>query len=186
MEFALPDLEGRTHIFKIHTRPMSLEPGIRWGPGEGRAEAGMDRGRGRSGAGPGHLGGALTAPCLLAPPYCRPPCLAPHPRFELLARLCPNSTGADIRSVSTEAGMFAIRWVLQEVVLPRYCQLASRRASGQARPGQAPSAPPPLALKAALGLSPLQRCSIQLAPPGKQQMFLFCGAQAHVACLLET
>jgi len=30
-------------------------------------------------------------------------------RFELLGRLCPNSTGADIRSVCTEAGMFAIR-----------------------------------------------------------------------------
>lgn len=30
-------------------------------------------------------------------------------RFELIARLCPNSTGADIRSVCTEAGMFAIR-----------------------------------------------------------------------------
>jgi len=30
-------------------------------------------------------------------------------RFELLARLCPNSTGADLRSVCTEAGMFAVR-----------------------------------------------------------------------------
>jgi len=30
-------------------------------------------------------------------------------RFELLARLCPNTTGAEIRSVCTEAGMFAIR-----------------------------------------------------------------------------
>ena len=30
-------------------------------------------------------------------------------RYELLARLCPNTTGADIRSVCTEAGMFAIR-----------------------------------------------------------------------------
>jgi len=30
-------------------------------------------------------------------------------RFELIARLCPNSTGADIRSVCTEAGMFCIR-----------------------------------------------------------------------------
>ncbi|MBA0836534.1 hypothetical protein Goarm_008742 [Gossypium armourianum] len=30
-------------------------------------------------------------------------------RFELLGRLCPNSTGADIRSVCTEAGMYAIR-----------------------------------------------------------------------------
>merc|ERR1712127_105648 len=30
-------------------------------------------------------------------------------RFELLARLCPNCTGADLRSVCTEAGMYAIR-----------------------------------------------------------------------------
>ena len=30
-------------------------------------------------------------------------------RFELLSRLCPNTTGADLRSVCTEAGMFAIR-----------------------------------------------------------------------------
>ena len=30
-------------------------------------------------------------------------------RFELLARLCQATTGADIRSVCTEAGMFAIR-----------------------------------------------------------------------------
>merc|ERR1711879_176740 len=30
-------------------------------------------------------------------------------RFQLLARLCPNCTGAEIRSVCTEAGMFAIR-----------------------------------------------------------------------------
>ena len=36
-----------------------------------------------------------------------------HPRAQPpapdLARLCPNNTGADIRSVCTEAGMFAIR-----------------------------------------------------------------------------
>ncbi|KAF9452806.1 26S proteasome subunit P45 [Macrolepiota fuliginosa MF-IS2] len=30
-------------------------------------------------------------------------------RFDLLARLCPNTTGAELRSVATEAGMFAIR-----------------------------------------------------------------------------
>ena len=30
-------------------------------------------------------------------------------RFELIARNCPNTTGADIRSVCTEAGMFALR-----------------------------------------------------------------------------
>uniref|UniRef100_A0A8C9IYA6 26S proteasome regulatory subunit 7 n=1 Tax=Piliocolobus tephrosceles TaxID=591936 RepID=A0A8C9IYA6_9PRIM len=58
IEFSLPDLEGRTHIFKIHACSMSVERDI---------------------------------------------------RFELLARLCPNSTGAEIRSVCTEAGMFAIR-----------------------------------------------------------------------------
>lgn len=58
VEFGLPDLEGRTQIFRIHCRSMNCEKGI---------------------------------------------------RFDLLARLCPNSTGADIRSVCTEAGMFAIR-----------------------------------------------------------------------------
>lgn len=30
-------------------------------------------------------------------------------RFDLIARLCPNTTGAELKSVSTEAGMFAIR-----------------------------------------------------------------------------
>ncbi len=30
-------------------------------------------------------------------------------RFELLSRLFPNATGAELRSVCTEAGMFAIR-----------------------------------------------------------------------------
>ena len=58
IEFSLPDLEGRTHIFKVHVSSMSVDRGI---------------------------------------------------RFELLARLCPNATGAEIRSVCIEAGMFAIR-----------------------------------------------------------------------------
>uniref|UniRef100_A0A7S2W368 AAA+ ATPase domain-containing protein n=1 Tax=Mucochytrium quahogii TaxID=96639 RepID=A0A7S2W368_9STRA len=58
VEFGLPDLEGRTHIFKIHTKSMNADRNI---------------------------------------------------RFELLARLCPNTTGAELRSVCTEAGMFAIR-----------------------------------------------------------------------------
>jgi 26S proteasome regulatory subunit T1 len=58
IEFGLPDLEGRTNIFRIMERTMNMERGI---------------------------------------------------RFELLARLCPNATGAEIRSVCTEAGMFAIR-----------------------------------------------------------------------------
>jgi len=58
VEFGLPKLEGRTHIFKIHAKSMNCDSGI---------------------------------------------------RFELLARLCPSTTGAEIRSVCTEAGMFAIR-----------------------------------------------------------------------------
>ena len=58
VEFGVPDLEGRTEIFKIHSGNMNCERDI---------------------------------------------------RFELLARLCPNCTGADLRSVCTEAGMYAIR-----------------------------------------------------------------------------
>ena len=58
VEFGLPDLEGRTHILRIHSKVMSVDRDI---------------------------------------------------RYELLARLCPNTTGAELRSVSTEAGMFAIR-----------------------------------------------------------------------------
>jgi 26S proteasome regulatory subunit T1 len=58
IEFAVPELEGRVQIFRIHTQAMSVEKGV---------------------------------------------------RYELLARLCPNATGADIRSVCTEAGIIAIR-----------------------------------------------------------------------------
>lgn len=58
VEFSLPDLNGRANIFRIHSKSMSVERGIRW---------------------------------------------------ELISRLCPNSTGAELRSVCTEAGMFAIR-----------------------------------------------------------------------------
>jgi 26S proteasome regulatory subunit T1 len=58
VEFGLPDLEGRTHILRIHAKTMAADRDI---------------------------------------------------RFELLARLCPNTTGAELRSVCTEAGMYAIR-----------------------------------------------------------------------------
>merc|ERR1712137_326033 len=58
VEFGLPDLDGRTHIFKIHGRTMAMDRDI---------------------------------------------------RYELLARLCPNTTGAELRSVCTEAGMYSIR-----------------------------------------------------------------------------
>jgi 26S proteasome regulatory subunit T1 len=75
-------------------------------------------------------------------------------RFELLARLCPNTTGADIRSVCTEAGMFAIRQrrktvtekdfldSVEKVVksyakfsaTPKYMVRPARAAGGVARP----------------------------------------------------
>lgn len=58
VEFGLPDLEGRTKIFKIHAKSVNCDKDI---------------------------------------------------RFELLSRLCPNTTGAELRSVCIEAGMFAIR-----------------------------------------------------------------------------
>jgi 26S proteasome regulatory subunit T1 len=58
IEFSLPDLDGRVQIFRIHTKTMNVERGI---------------------------------------------------RFELLARMCPNATGADLRSVCTEAGIIAMR-----------------------------------------------------------------------------
>eukprot|EP01038_Epipyxis_sp_PR26KG_P015174 gene15174-20440_t len=58
VEFGLPDLEGRTHILRIHAKVMSVDRDI---------------------------------------------------RYELLARLCPNTTGAELRSVCTEAGMYSIR-----------------------------------------------------------------------------
>lgn len=58
VEFGLPDLEGRAHILKIHSKRMNCDRDI---------------------------------------------------RYELLARLCPSTTGAELHSVCTEAGMFSIR-----------------------------------------------------------------------------
>jgi len=58
VEFGLPDLEGRSKIFKIHAKTINCDKDI---------------------------------------------------RFELLSRLCPNTTGAELRSVCIEAGMYAIR-----------------------------------------------------------------------------
>lgn len=58
VEFSLPDVEGRAHILKIHTKSMSVERNI---------------------------------------------------RYDLIARLCPNSTGAELHALCCEAGMFSIR-----------------------------------------------------------------------------
>jgi AAA+ superfamily predicted ATPase len=74
VEFGLPDLEGRAHIFRIHARSMSVERDI---------------------------------------------------RFDLLARLCPNSTGAEIRSV-----LFA-KCCREQFCRPNSCVLCER---AQVRP----------------------------------------------------
>ena len=58
VEFGLPDLEGRTQIFKINARTMSMEKGI---------------------------------------------------RFEMLARLCPNSTGTIINFIYMFSSILIIK-----------------------------------------------------------------------------
>jgi len=59
--------------------------------------------------------------------------VAPGIRFELLARLCPNSTGADIRSVCTEAGMFAIRARRKSVLEKDYLEAINKVIKGYAK-----------------------------------------------------
>lgn len=56
-------------------------------------------------------------------------------RWDLIARLCPNATGAELRSVCTEAGMFAIR-ERRKVVSEKDCLAAVEkvRALGSALP----------------------------------------------------
>jgi len=82
IEFGLPDLDGRTHIFRIHAQSMSVASGI---------------------------------------------------RYELLARLCPNSTGADIRSVCTEAGMYAIRARRKSVLEKDFLEAINKVIKGYAK-----------------------------------------------------
>eukprot|EP01061_Rhynchopus_euleeides_P019543 TRINITY_DN32111_c0_g2_i1.p1 TRINITY_DN32111_c0_g2~~TRINITY_DN32111_c0_g2_i1.p1 ORF type:complete len:437 (+),score=203.16 TRINITY_DN32111_c0_g2_i1:146-1456(+) len=80
IEIGLPDLEGRTNIFRIHCRHLSVEKGI---------------------------------------------------RYELLARLCPNTTGADLRSVCTEAGMYAIRARRQMITEKDMLEAVNKVIKGQ-------------------------------------------------------
>jgi len=82
IEFSLPDLDGRTHIFQIHAQSMSIAPGI---------------------------------------------------RYDLLARLCPNTTGADIRSVCTEAGMYAIRARRKTVIEKDFVDAINKVVKGYAK-----------------------------------------------------
>ena len=75
VEFSLPDVEGRTHILKIHAKRYHT----------------LQRYCGD------RVNGSMSVERDI--------------RFELISRLCPNATGAELRSVCTEAGMFAIRYV---------------------------------------------------------------------------
>jgi 26S proteasome regulatory subunit T1 len=70
VEFSLPDVEGRTHILKIHAK--RYKHLLR---GSNISSMSVER----------------------------------DIRFELISRLCPNATGAELCSVCTEAGMYAIR-----------------------------------------------------------------------------
>uniref|UniRef100_A0A7S1VDN5 AAA+ ATPase domain-containing protein n=1 Tax=Sexangularia sp. CB-2014 TaxID=1486929 RepID=A0A7S1VDN5_9EUKA len=54
-------------------------------------------------------------------------------RFELLARLTPNATGADIRSVCTEAGMFAIRQRRKVILEKDFLDAIEKVIRGNAR-----------------------------------------------------
>jgi len=82
IEVGLPDLEGRTQIFKIHARSINCEKDV---------------------------------------------------RFELLSRLCPNNTGADLRSVCTEAGMYAIRARRKTVTEKDFLEAINKVIKGYAK-----------------------------------------------------
>ena len=144
MEFGLPDLAGRTHILKIHSKTMAIDRDIRYevaGAAAARESEGVMMRRGRSrdrlslpnqrrerdwlacvqivaslpnqrrsreredkreGEGGRERGGGDNT-------HRDARVRCGGARYELLARLCPNTTGAELRSVCTEAGMFAIR-----------------------------------------------------------------------------
>ncbi|KAI5191820.1 26S proteasome regulatory subunit T1 [Nematocida sp. AWRm77] len=54
-------------------------------------------------------------------------------RYELIARLCPSATGAEIRSVCTEAGMFAIRERRKVVTEKDFLQAVDKVIKGYAK-----------------------------------------------------
>jgi len=89
------DARGNIKVLMATNRPDTLDPALlRPGRLDRKVEFGLPDLEGRANIFQIH---ARTMSC------------AKDIRYELLARLCPNSTGADIRSVCTEAGMFAIR-----------------------------------------------------------------------------
>ena len=131
VEFGVPDLEGRTEIFKIHSGNMNCERDI---------------------------------------------------RFELLARLCPNCTGADLRSVCTEAGMYAIRARRKQITEKDMLEAINKVIKGYAKFSATPKVCllPPLSPEPA----PTSRClpsvvlhchSLRLVAAIQQQRRIACG-----------
>jgi len=89
------DPRGNIKVLMATNRPDTLDPALtRPGRLDRKIEFGLPDLEGRAGIFKIHASQMNVAPGI---------------RYELLARLCPNSTGADIRSVCTEAGMYAIR-----------------------------------------------------------------------------
>lgn len=52
-------------------------------------------------------------------------------RYELLARLCPTTTGAEIRAVCSEAGMYAIRARRKSISEKDFLEAISKVVKGQ-------------------------------------------------------
>jgi len=89
------DARGNVKILMATNRPDTLDPALlRPGRLDRKVEFGLPDLEGRAGIFQIH---ARSMNC------------ERDIRFELLARLCPNTTGADLRSVCIEAGMYAIR-----------------------------------------------------------------------------
>lgn len=60
-------------------------------------------------------------------------------RFDLLARLCPNATGADIRSVCTEAGIISIRSRRKAITEKDFLESIKKVIKGYAKFSATPS-----------------------------------------------
>ena len=89
------DSRGNIKVLMATNRPDTLDPALlRPGRLDRRVEFGLPDNEGRA-----HI---LRI-------HARSMSVERNIRFDLIARLCPNTTGAELRSVATEAGMFAIR-----------------------------------------------------------------------------
>ncbi|CAD6967225.1 unnamed protein product [Tilletia controversa] len=89
------DPRGNIKVLMATNRPDTLDPALlRPGRLDRRVEFGLPDNEGRA-----HI---LRI-------HARSMSVEREIRFDLIARLCPNTTGAELKSVATEAGMFAIR-----------------------------------------------------------------------------